>query len=151
VQGGDISNEVSPRLVVVFENLLGLLPTKAHEAKVSTYLKFKRYQRAVNVFELNELLARRIWDVTWRLKFSVDVVTYVGDEFAEAVRERIDREDLPIGHVWHKTPQVLARELAYMPHVAAIYDPNPSHQFTFGSKGRIISPHDPSMNLIGRF
>jgi hypothetical protein len=149
MERGDISNEVSPRLVIVWENLLGLLPTKAHEAKVSTYLKFKRYGRAVNVFELNEMLARRIWDVTWRLKFSVDVVTYVNDDFADEVRDRLDREDLPVGHVWHKTPQVLARELAYMPHVAAIYDPNPSHRFTYGSKGRIISPQNP--DLIGQF
>lgn len=148
MQGGDISNEVSPRLVIVWEHLLGLLPTKTHEAKVSTYLKFKRYSRAAEVFELNEMLASRIWDVTWRLKYSVDVVTWIPN-FADAVRDRIEHEDLPIGHVTSENPNALARKLAYLPHLAAIYDPNPEHQFTFGSRGRIISPANP--NLIGAF
>lgn len=149
MQGGDISNEVSPRLVIVWENLLGLLPTKTHEAKVASYVKFKRWNRAVNVFELNETLAARIWDVTWRLKFSVDVITWGTEQFADAVRERIDREDLPIGHVTAETPHVLSRKLAYMPHIAAIYSADPAHQFTFGSKGRIISPSNPQ--IVGAF
>lgn len=149
MQGGDISNEIAPRLVVVWENLLGLLPTKAHEAKVSGYMKFKRYKRAVDVYELNDMLARRMWDVTWRLKYSIDVVTYVNDQFADAIRARIDFEDLPVGNVWYENPQALARKLAYMPHVAAIYDPDPSHQFTFGSRTRIISPMNP--DLLGHF
>lgn len=149
MQGGDISNQVAPRLVIVFENLLGLLPSKTAEAKAASFIKFKRWNRAVNVFEINEALARRIWDVTWRLNFSVDVLTYVSPEFAEAVEKRMEREDLPVGHVWFEEPNVLARKLAYMPHVACVYDPDPRHQFTYGSKGRIISPANP--NLIGAF
>lgn len=149
MQGGDISNQVVPRLVIVFENLLGLLPTKTAEAKAASYLRFKRWNRAVNVYEINEGLARRIWDVTWRLDFSVDVITYVSEEFAEAVEKRLEREDLPIRSVWFTEPHLLARKLAYMPQVACIYDPDPHHVFTFGSKGRIISPADP--NLIGAF
>lgn len=147
MQGGDISNEVVPRLVIVFENLLGLLPSKVDEAKLASYLRFRRWKRAANLFTLNEMLAARIWDVTWRLNFSVDVITYIGPEFAEALEHRIDREGLPVGHVWHEDPYVLARKLAYMPHVACVYDPDPRHQFTYGSKGRLVSASNP--NLIG--
>jgi len=149
MQGGDISNEISPRLLIVWENLLGLLPTKADEAKASTYLRFKRYSRAVDVFTLNAALADRIWDVTWRFKYSVDVITWLGPEFADALRGRLDHEDLPIGHITAEDPQQFARRLAYLQHVAAIYDPDPSHRFTFGARGRIISPARP--DLIGAF
>lgn len=149
MEGGDISNLVVPRLVIVFENLLGLLPTKADEAKAAAYIRFGRWNRAARVFQINEALAARIWDVTWRLNYSVDVLTYVSPDFATAVAKRIDKEDLPVGNVWFDEPHLLARRLAYMPQVAAIYDPDPAHQFTYGSKGRIVSPVNP--NLIGAF
>lgn len=147
MEQGNISNEVSPRLLIVWENLLGLLPSKQHEVKARAYLKIKRHKAAVNTFVLNEELARRIWDITWRLKYSVDVITWIGPDFATALSARIDREDLPIGHVTYEDSQQFARKLAYLQHVAAIYDPDPSHRFTWGSRGRIVSPHRP--DLIG--
>jgi hypothetical protein len=37
----------------------------------------------------------------------------------------------------------LSRKIALMPDVAAVYDPDPAHQFTYGSKGRVLqSVHD---------
>lgn len=148
MQGNDISNMVVPRLVIVWDNLLGLLPDKSAEAKVSTYLRFHRWKRAANVFVINEPLAQRIWDIVFRLNFSVDVVTYTGgEEFADALEERIGRENLPVGHVWFEDPMQLARSLAYRPDIACVFDPNPHHQFTFGSKGRIVSASAP--DIIG--
>jgi len=149
MERGDISNEAVPRLLLVWENLLGILPTKTHEAKAGTYLRLKRYKRAVNTFEVNETLAHRIWDITWRLKFSVDVVTWLPKECVEHIEAWIDRQDLPVGHVSHENPTTFARKLSYMPYVAAIYDPDPQHQFTWGAKGRIVSPANP--DLIGAF
>lgn len=140
MEKGDISNEVSPRLLLVFENLLGILPDKKAEAKAAAYLRIRQYKRACNVFQINEPLASRIWDVTWRLKYSVDVITWVNEKFADEVRDRLDREDLPIAHVTYENPSAFARKIAHMPYVAAIYDPDPAHQFTFGGRGRVLSP-----------
>lgn len=148
MQGGDISNLVTPRLVVVWENLLGLLPDKTDEAKFAAYMRFRRWRRAVNTFQINEPLAQRIWDITYRMNFSVDVVTFLGgDDFADEVRERLDREGLPIGHVWFEEPHLLARSLSYRPDIACVFDADPRHTLTFGSKGRIVSAAVP--DLIG--
>lgn len=148
MQGGDISNQVVARIVIVWDNLLGILPSKPAEAKFTAYMRFKRWKKAVGSFEINEHLARGIWDLTWRYDFSVDVVTFLGgDDFAEEVEHRLDREGLPIGHVWFETPDSLARSLAYRPNVACVIHANPHHQLTFGSKGRLVSVHTP--NLIG--
>ena len=149
MQRGDISNEIVPRLVIVFENLLGILPNKRAEAKVSTYLRLKQWKRAVNTYEIHEPLAHRIWDITWRLHYQVEVCTYLGPDFGKALRERLDDEDLPISRVWDTKPHTLARKLAHMPYVAAIYDPDPGHQFTYGSKGRVLTPG--TTHLLGRF
>lgn len=149
MEGGDISNEQSARLVIVFENLLGTLPNAAAVTRTKRLVSRGRWTEAVESFALNEALAARIWDVVWRLKYSVDVVTWISPEFRDALEARIDREDLPVGHVLHDKPTTLARKLPYMPYVAAIYDPDPQHRFLFGSKTRILSPAHP--DLIGAF
>lgn len=148
MEGGDISNEVSPRLLFVFENLLGLLPTEKHVAQVKRHIRRKRYAQAVEVFEVNEQLAKRIWDMTWRLKYSIDVVTWIPNPFSRYVQQWIDAQDLPIAHVIHENPTTFTRKLSYMPHVAAIFDPDPSHQFTWGSKGRILPPYTDPMSVL---
>jgi hypothetical protein len=150
MQGGDIGNTVVPRLVIVFENLLGLHPTKASEAKFGSYMRFKRYKRAVDTFEINEQLARRIWDITVRMNFSVDLVTHLGGTaFAEALQERIDGENLPLGHIWYEDSTQLARNLAYRIDIAAVFFADPRYTLTYGSKGRLISASHP--DIIGAF
>lgn len=149
MQGGDISNYVSPRLVCVFEGLIGLLPDTKARAQEAVYRKAKRWARAARTYEVNEEMAKHIWDVYSRTDYSIDVVTYLGDDMAEAIAEVLDDERLPIGRVFATTPDQLARRIAHMPDLAAIYDPNPSHRFTYGSKGRLTNPATP--NLMGRF
>lgn len=149
MQNGDISNEVSPRLVVVFEGLLGVLPERRESAFEFAARTFGRRasqaKRSVNSYEINEPLARVIWDTIWRYRYSVDVVTYLGEDFAGALEERLDRENLPIGRVWADEPHKLARRIAHMPDVAAIYDNE--HHLMYGSKGRTL-PAAPT-TLIG--
>lgn len=145
MERGDIDNGVAPRILIVWENLLGLVPAKTDQAKLTTYLRLHRWKRAAQLFQINEPLAARIWYVQWKLRYSVDVVTYIGPEFRDALEERLADEDLPIGHVRYEQPHKLARHLAYEPATAAVYDPDPSHRFTYGSKGRIVSAADPDI------
>lgn len=146
MQGGDISSEVSPRLVIAFEGMLGILPDRsAAFAAEKIARRMRQWKRAVRTYEINEPLAHVIWDTAWRYKYMVDVVTYLGEDFAEALTERLDTEGLPIGRVWADQPHLLARRLAHMPDVAAIFD-NTNH-LMYGSKGRLL-PAAPT-TLIG--
>lgn len=149
MQNGDIGNTVVPRLVIVWEHLLGLLPDKTHEAKAATYLKLHRWDRAAKTFELNTGLAHQIWDVVWRMNYQVEVVTYLDEKMIEPIEAWIERHDLPISRVWADDPDKLSRRLAHMPYVAAVYDPDPAHRFRFGAKGRFMPPHE--HHLLGRF
>lgn len=151
MQGGDISNEVSPRLVVVWEGMLGI-PTEQPAAIKTWARKIGRnkealLKRAVAEFEINEPLAKVIWDTVWRHQYSVDVVTYLGDPFARALEKRLDDENLPIGRVWAAVPHLLAREIAYMPDLAAIFDNE--NYMVYGSKGRTLPAN--ATSLIGAF
>ncbi|MDX3260716.1 hypothetical protein PV336_15965 [Streptomyces sp. MI02-2A] len=149
MEHGDISNEVVPRLLIAFEGMLGILPEK-HESAVEFALRrFGRRQRtaqrSVDAYEINDALARVIWDTTWRHRYSVDVVTYLGEDAVAPLEARLDVEGLPIGRVWSTTPERLARRLPYMPDVAAVFDND--HHLIFGSKGRML-PAAPT-TLIG--
>jgi hypothetical protein len=149
MERGDISNEVVPRLVIAYEGMLGILPEKSERVTELVARRFGRRQRAVKrtveAYEINDPLARLIWDTTWRFRYSVDVVTYLGEDAVEPLEERLDREGLPIGRVWSDEPQRLSRRLPYMPDVAAVFDNE--HHLIYGSKGRML-PAVPT-TLIG--
>jgi hypothetical protein len=145
VQGGDLSNELVPRLVLVFEHLVGVVPNSLEQVKFSTFVRTRRWRRAVNVLVVNDLLAKQMWHVTWHLHHQLEVVTFLHPDAVEPIADWIDREDLPVHRVWNTEPNKLARKVATMPDLAAIFDPDPAHVLTFGRTGRIINPAQPDI------
>lgn len=145
MQNGDLSNELVPRLVLVFEHLVGTLASKPDQLKFGTYVRLGRWKRAVALFQVNELLAKQMWHVTWHLHHQLEVVTYLHADAIQPVSDWIDDNDLPVHRVWATEPNKLARKIATMPDLAAIFDPDPKHALTFGRKGRIINPAQPDI------
>jgi hypothetical protein len=145
VQGGDLSNELVPRLVLVFEHLVGVVPNSLEQVKFSGFVRTRRWKRAVNVLVVNDLLAKQMWHVTWHLHHQLEVVTFLHPDAVEPIADWVDREDLPVHRVWNTEPNKLARKIATMPDLAAIFDPDPAHQLTYGRKGRIINPAQPDI------
>ena len=145
---GDISSRVEPRLLVVFEGLLGIHTDAKARAKYSTAMKLHRYGTAIRTFTLNEQLQRVIWDVTWRYQYSVDVVTFLDTHLVDPLVDLLDAQGLPVGHVTYSDKLLLARSLNYRPDVAGVFYPAGAHpDFSFGSKGYAVNPDNPS--LIG--
>lgn len=144
MERGDISNDVVPRLVIAFEGMLGIPKPVPQERRFVGIRQLSRQfgkrkaltDELMDGFEINETLAKVIWDTVYRYAYRIDVVTYLGEEFAEALEKRLDDEHLPISSVWADEPHKLARAIAYRPDIAAIFD-NDHHLF-YGSKGRIL-------------
>lgn len=145
MRGGDISNRVEPRLLVVFEGLLGIHPDARARAKYSAAMKLHRYGTAIRTFELNEQLQRSIWDITYgRFNYAVDVVTFLDERLVAPLRDLIDEQGLPIGHVIYSDKLLLARSLNYRLDVAGVFYPASANpDFTFGSKGYGVDPSNP--------
>lgn len=135
MQGGDISNEVAPRLLFVFEGTLATVPSKTAEAKEKLQCRLKRWAAAAELWEISEQASILLWDVAWRYNFRFDIVTYKPAGFARALKDRLDEEGLPAAKVWHSSPQLLAKKLAFMPDVAYVYDSDPTRLFTYGGRG----------------
>jgi hypothetical protein len=143
---GNLSNVVTPRLVLVFEGALGFLPT----AKVGEYNRLGsegKWDQAARCWDLHALMMLKIWDVVWRQSVQIEVVTYAGPpEFAESLQERFDEEGLPISRTLSSTATRMARRLSYAPDIAYVYDADPKHAFTYGGKGRYLR----SVHELGR-
>lgn len=140
MKGNDLGNLVVPRDVLVWEGLLGLIPDKRVAMQEQKFRAKEKWEQAVACYDVNEMLARKVWDLVWRYSFEIDLLTYHGHEFAKALEDRMDRENMPFRRVWSEQPNVLARRLATMPDVRTIYDPFPDHQFLYGGKGRVLEP-----------
>lgn len=145
MQGGDLSGELVPRLVLVFENLVGIVPSSLSRVSYESFIRTKRWKRAIPYFRVNDALAKQMWHVTWHLHYQLEVVTFLHEDAVEPIQTWIDVEDLPVHRVWYSDPNKLARKIATMPDLAAIFDPDPAHQLTFGRKGRIINPAQPDI------
>ena len=138
MQGGDLSNEVTPRLLFVFEGTVGRLPSEAAELKEKLYLKTKRWSKAVAQWEVPDRAYALLWDLTWRWNYRFDIVTFRPAGFAKELAVLFDEVSLPVGHVIATTPKGLAQKLVYMPDVAHVYDADDSRLFTWGGRGRYM-------------
>lgn len=150
MQGNDLGSGVQPRLILVFEGLIAFLPNKKAEVTYGASMRFHRWGRAVNQFVMNEHMEHRIYDVTYNKGYNVEALTFLGDPMADKIMEWIDEHYLPVGRVRSHSPDELAKKVAYMPDVAAIYHPFKDMTFKFGGKGRYLDPSGP-LDIIGSF
>lgn len=144
MERGDISNVTIPRVLLVFEGAVGTLPPGRSKAFGKAVAR-KRWDDAVACWELEEMMLRKIWDVTLRKSITVEVVTFLPEPFADMLAARLDEEDVPVHRVWATTPVRLVRRLPYMPDVSRVYDPDSDHVLSYGAKGRYLT----SPNQLG--
>lgn len=145
LRNGDLSSRMLPRLLVVFEGAIGILPVDKQVA-FDKAVKRHRWQEAIGLYELNELILSKILDLHWRLDVNVTVVTWMGEDAELAISMRLDEENIPAGTM-SSSPNRLARELSYRPDIVAVYDPDPAHVFTYGGKGVVLT----DANQLGRY
>lgn len=135
MRGGDLDNSPVPRLVVVFENALGYLPDQ-RRGRWRELKTARDWDGLARLFDLDQMMLRKITDLTYRFSVSVDVVTYCGPEaFAEALARLLDRENVPVRIVFSSTPERMARRTSYEPDIIGIYDANEQHSMAYGPKG----------------
>lgn len=141
VQGGDLDNRLPPRWLFVFEGVIGRVPAE-RAADYRRAMRWSRFKRAANYFEIEPHVQKVIWDLVWRRDFRFDVVTFLGASFAEALETRLTRESLPFSNLWPVTEDSLARRLATMPDVLYVVHGDPSRHLTYGNRGLLVTDPD---------
>ena len=99
MQAGDISNDVAPRFVFVFEGLLASLPTPIAVAQEKTYARLHRWKKAAALWKIDGTVQSHMWDLVWRYDFGLDVITYKPADYAEAIEDMLDRHQMPAARV----------------------------------------------------
>lgn len=139
MEHGDISNEVAPRLVFVFEGLIGYLAENTGDAtKRNVLLRARAWKRAAAMWTLDQWTLKIMWDYTSRRRQSIDVVTYVDEREAERIRDRLDAHGYPFANFWATTLDEMLHLHVNNPAVVGVVDGDASRWLTYGSKGMSI-------------
>lgn len=131
----------SPKLVLVFEGLLGLLGP-LDEPVFRRCLTAADYDGAVRLWQLSDLVTRIIWDRVYRYSQVYCVVTYLSadDLFARSLAVMLGQAEVPVRTVWAQEPAVFARHLIAMPDVIRVYDPDPGRAGLYSPRtGRVLT------------
>lgn len=137
---GELSNEVLPRIYIVFEGLVGVLPDTKSKALEALARKRKQWDKAVGHYVLNEPTKQGLRDVYFRYNFRVDVLTFHGQGFADAVVDKLNSKNLLFGGVQAYDEGELLHDLTYDRSILAVLDPDPSRMLRWGSKGKYCTP-----------
>jgi hypothetical protein len=142
MERGNLSNNVRPRVILVFEGALGHISGTAVE-EFNDRAAEGLWVTAWDQWTLNDLMSRKIWDVVKRLAIQVSVATLlVPDEFSDVagsgLQDVLDIAGLPVSEIIVMSAERLSRELPFMPDVARVYDANPETAGMFGRKGVLL-------------
>lgn len=138
MRGGDLSNQLPPRWLFVFEGVIGDLRPDA-VAPFKLAMRMKRWRRAADCFELIPHVQKIIWDLTWRRDYRFDIVTFLGQPFCDALERRLARESLPFSNLWSVDEASLSKRLATMPDVLYVIHSDPSRHLAYGNRGLLVT------------
>lgn len=128
MEGGDLSNEAAPRIVIVFEGTLaGLAADGAavrDQALKKSLLKRPDYKTAAGQWELDRFGLGFVSQVTYHNGIPVDILSFLPREEYAYVSDLLDNTlGLPFSnYYWYPSRAEASTTLALYPHIKAIYD-----------------------------
>lgn len=141
MERGNLSNERAPKLVFVFDGLVGRIPED--EEKVAARLRKRgKWDQLARVYEVDTKMGAHLWDITWRSPFSFDIVSFETDaeQWYEALERLLERANVPFSRLEvYADPNDFAQHMVYAPNILRVYHSNPSWWAKFGDKGEVIT------------
>jgi len=146
---GELSSERLPRVLIVFEGLVGILPDSKSRGLEMLARKRKKWEQAAGYYRLNVPTSGGLRDLYWRHHYRVDIVTFIDPDFVDPVRNRLDSRNLLFGDVhYYPDPVELAHDIIYDRSILGVLDPSPSHALSYGSRGRYCPPEQLNLHKI---
>jgi hypothetical protein len=138
MERGQLDNSYQRRFIWVWEGAVAHLPVERraiqHRERIARRLH--HWDQAVDYWRIHDLIIAQWWTIHATLPVRNDIaVTTREREFAMAVAEMCERENLPIRYVFSTEPHVLGHKLVHMPDVVNVFYGLPNQQFVFGPKG----------------
>ena len=141
MEGNDISNQIAPKLVFVFDGLIGTIPEE--DRKLADKLRRRgKWEQLARVYEVDTKMGAHLWDIVWRSQFSFDIVSFESDDerWYEALERLLNRANVPHSRLEvYADPNDFAQHMAYAPNILRVYHPRSDWMFKFGDRGEIIT------------
>lgn len=141
MERGDISNQRAPKLVFVFDGLVGVIP--AEDERVAKKLRRRgKWEQLARVYEVDTKMGAHLWDIVWRSPFSFDIVSFESAEEAwyEALERLLERANVPLSRLEvYDDPNDFAQHMVYAPNILRVYHGRSDWWAKFGDKGQLIT------------
>lgn len=141
MERGDISNQRAPKLVFVFDGLVGVIP--AEDERVAKKLRRRgKWEQLARVYEVDTQMGAHLWDIVWRSPFSFDIVSFESAEEAwyEALERLLERANVPLSRLEvYDDPNDFAQHMVYAPNILRVYHGRSDWWAKFGDKGQLIT------------
>lgn len=141
MERGDISNQRAPKLVFVFDGLVGVIP--AEDERVAKKLRRRgKWEQLARVYEVDTKMGAHLWDIVWRSPFSFDIVSFESAEEAwyEALERLLERANVPFSRLEvYDDPNDFAQHMVYAPNILRVYHGRSDWWAKFGDKGQLIT------------
>lgn len=135
---GDISGQLPPRWLFVWEGVVATLPPD-REAPFKLAVRLRQWKRAVAQYETHPHVAKVLNDLFWRRDYRFDVVTFLGPQYEQPIQDRLDRESLPFSNVWAVDERTLTQRLTFMLDVQYVVHADPARHLTYGPRGLLVT------------
>lgn len=137
MEKGDIDNGFPPRIIIIFNDLIGGIPS-SRARRVDLLRATRRWSAVAEAYDINLSIRAKLHDLTWRHSLRVDCVLVDHPKVAEAMEKRFNRMNLSVANIYAVDEvKEVADRMAYMPEVIAVIFGNPEWLYAFGSKGRL--------------
>jgi|SRR6185437_5479253 len=133
---GDLSNQAAPRIYVVFDKLIGKLPEDS--GNFYELIDDKKYKDALDLMIIDHLMFNRLAYLCNKKNINVYLVTWMGHGMAEAVEDFMSGMGILVRGCIASAPVSLAKLIIQDETVIGVYDPDPDHSLTYGTKGRVV-------------
>ena len=137
MEKGDIDNAMPPRIIVIFDGLIGEVPPN-RERRVQLLRSVGRWKAVAESYDIDLHVRKQLHDMSWRRHWRIDVVLFDHEGVARAMERRFNRMNLAIANVYAISgPKELVERLPVMPEVIYVVHGNPEWTYAFGRLGHL--------------
>ena len=132
------------RIVLIWEGVCASPPERPglRERFAQRRGRSEDWDAAVRAWEVHEKPLQRVVAIDMR-GIPVDIVTFLGEEYADALRDRLDRMHVPVTRVdWYEDVASFARDLRMSPDVQHVVDSDSERLKHYGRRGLAVQLGD---------
>lgn len=126
MEKGDLAAWTEARIIVVLEGVL---------CSPKTNGRIRKHWTDPDEWDWEVMPIKLVWDYTNRRNVAVEVVTFLGQEVADAAADWLAKYDVPISAIESADFDWFCRSLQWRPEVTSVIDSDPNRYQKYGQRG----------------